>query len=166
VLADAPCPVLLEWDMTAPVNRARTQPVCCAVESGAGEQNVLQEAVRAAAHMDAPLKVVCPLVPGASRIELWDCATRERQVAALRSRLEEVCGHWAPEAEVHVDVGPAASVISRAIRFHGAGLLVTGGSRESVLAAEAECPVLYVGPARRHRAGRPEALHFAAGRSA
>ena len=30
VLAEAPCPVLLEWAITAPVNRARTQPVCCA----------------------------------------------------------------------------------------------------------------------------------------
>ena len=30
---------------------------------------------------------------------------------------------------------------------HGAGLLVTGGSREALLAAESECPVLYVGPA-------------------
>ena len=41
---------------------------------------------------------------------------------------------------------------------------VTGGSREALLAAESECPVLYVGPGNRSRAERPAV--FAAGRSA
>jgi hypothetical protein len=65
---------------------------------------------------------------------------------------------------VKVGVGPRAAVYSRAIRLHGAGLMVAGGSRENLLAAESECPVLYVGPARRSKAERP--MEFAVARGA
>jgi nucleotide-binding universal stress UspA family protein len=165
VLAQAPCPVLLEWAVTPPVNRARTQPVCCAIEFDGGEENVLREATWAAARMAAPLKVICAVVPVVSKASmLSDPAEREREVAPVRARIEALRDRWAPDAETHVGVGLPVFVFSRAIRFHGAGLLVTGGSREALLAAESECPVLYVGPGKRARAARPVA--FAAGRSA
>jgi nucleotide-binding universal stress UspA family protein len=165
VLAEAPCPVLLEWAITAPVNRARTQPVCCAVGSDASEEVVLKEAVWAAEQMEAPLKIVCALQPDGSRPALlWEPSTREREVALLRSRIEGLRDRWAPGSAVQVGVGLPVSVFSRAIRLHGAGLLVTGGSREALLAAESECPVLYVGPGNRSRAERPAV--FAAGRTA
>jgi nucleotide-binding universal stress UspA family protein len=169
VLDDAPCPVLLEWAESASANRACAQPVCCAIEFDGCEEAVLGEAVSVVERMDAPLKVICALVPGVSKVELWNPAERERQIAAVRLRVEELCARRAPGAEVHVDVGLPGSVISRAIRLYGAGLLVTGGSREALLAAESECPVLYVGSASRLRAGgldvtRP--AEFAARRSA
>ena len=73
VLAEAPCPVLMEWAMTAPVNRARTQPVCCAIGSDGSEEAVLKEAVWAAEQMEAPLKIVCALEPDLSRPALlWE----------------------------------------------------------------------------------------------
>jgi hypothetical protein len=47
-----------------------------------------------------------------------------------------------PSAEVAIEVGPSRSVISHAIQSREAGLLITGNWRETILAAEAECPVL------------------------
>jgi nucleotide-binding universal stress UspA family protein len=164
VLAEAPCPVLMEWAMTAPVNRARTQPVCCAIGSEESDEAVLKEAVWAAERMEAPLKIVCALEPDLSRPALlWEPSIREREIAQLRSRIEGMRDRWAPGCAVQVNVGLPVSVYSRAIRLHGAGLLVTGGSR-TVAAAESECPVLYVGPGKRSQAERPAV--YAAGRSA
>jgi nucleotide-binding universal stress UspA family protein len=165
VLAEAPCPVLMEWAVTAPVNRARTQPVCCAVAFDGSEEAVLREAVWAAEQMEAPLKIVCALAPDVSRPALlWEPSVRDREIALLRSRIETLRDRWAPGSAVQVSVGLPVSVFSRAIRVHGAGLLVTGGSREALLAAESECPVLYVGPGKRSRAERLAV--FAAGRTA
>jgi nucleotide-binding universal stress UspA family protein len=156
VLAEAPCPVLLEWAITAPVNRARTQPVCCAIAFDGSEATVLSEAVWAAERMEAPLKIVCALeVDGTRAALLWEPSSREREIALLRSRIEGLRDRLAPGSAVQVGVGLPVSVFSRAIRLHGAGLLVTGGSREALLAAESECPVLYVGPGNRSRAERP-----------
>jgi Universal stress protein family len=169
VLAEAASPVLLEWPVTAPVNQARTHPVCCAVEFDGGEEAVVREAAWAAERMDAPLKLIYALAPGgANTALLWDPAGREREIARIRSRMEGLRDRGAPGAEVHVGVGLPVSVFSRAIRGHRAALLVTGSSHEAVLAAESECPVLYVPSARRMQAGHPEArpAAFAAGRSA
>ena len=132
VLAEAPCPVLLDWPATHPTNQARVQPVCCAVEWDGNEARVLREAVRVAECCEAPL-----IVLGA--------ATRERDAAALRARAGEFLRHAAPEAELQVEAGHPGAAIRRALRFHGAGLLVAGGSRDVLLAAEGECAVLYTG---------------------
>jgi len=154
VLADSPCPVLVEWPASPPVNRARTQPVCCAIEFDGSEHDVLGEALWAAERMEAPLKLVSAVVPqGARAAVLWDPDERTRVAAALQARLGDLCARYAPDTEVHVGVGMAASVVSRALRLYGAGLLVTGGGAEAPMAAEAECPVLYIGGVRRQRAG-------------
>ena len=106
VLAEAPCPVLLEWAVTAPVNQVRTHPVCCAIEFDGGQESVLQEAVRAAACMEAPLKVMGALVPGGSKTALlWHPAARERELALLRSRIEVLCDRWAPEPKCRLAWG-------------------------------------------------------------
>jgi nucleotide-binding universal stress UspA family protein len=138
VLAAAPCPVLLEWPVTRPVNQARPHPVCCVIEWNGAEAHLIGEALWAAAQCAAPLILICP-VPAV----IWDSAERDRQTAAVRVLAEALRDRHAPAASVHVEAGPAVSVISRALRLHGAGLLVAGGSRQTVLAAEGECPVLY-----------------------
>jgi nucleotide-binding universal stress UspA family protein len=170
VLAEAACPVLLEWPVSAPINQARTHPVCCAIEFDRGEEAVLREAAWAAARMDAPLKLVYALVPGGVNMPLlWDPDGRDREIALLRSRIEALRDRLAPGADVHVGVGLPVSVFSRAIRAYRAALLVTGSSHEALVAAESECPVLYLPSARRMRVGRPEAARaaaFAAGRTA
>jgi len=159
VLAEAPCPVLLEWATTPPVNRARTQPVCCAIVFDGSEEAVLKEAVWAAEQIEAPLKIVCALqLEGSRAALLWEPSDREREIALLRSRIESLRDRWAPGSAAQAGVGLPVSVFSRAIRLHGAGLLVTGGSREGLLAAESECPVLYVGPGRRSEAELPALL--------
>jgi len=156
VLADVPCPVLIEWPVSAPVNRARTQPVCCALERNGSELEVLGEAVWAAGRMEAPLKVISVLAPESSHSALlWDPDERASATAAQLAYVSELCRRWAPEAEVQVGVGVPAVVVRRALRFHGSGLLVTGGGTEAPLAAESECPVLYVGGARARREGYP-----------
>ena len=170
VLTEAACPVLLEWPVTAPVNHARIHPVCCAIEFDRGEEAVVREAAWAAARMQAPLKLACALVPGGANMSLlWDPAGRDHEIARVRSRMEGLRDRLAPGAEVHVGVGLPVSVFSRVIRAHRAALLVTGSSHEALLAAESECPVLYVPSARRVRVGRPEAARpaaYAAGGSA
>jgi len=158
VLAQANCPVLLEWAVSGPVNSARTQPVCCALELDGTDGSVLTEAVWAAAQIGVPLKLVHAMAP-----------VRGRKPAAALSRMEAVRDRYARGAAVQVDVGIPAAVINRAIRWHGAGLLVSGGSRETLLSAESQCPVLYVGHGAQTRAGRPVRvgeLELTAGRSA
>ena len=162
VLAEAPCPVLLEWPVTRPINAARVQPVCCAVELEGNQARLLHEAAWAAERCAAPLILL-------SAAAVMDPAAREGEVAIARARVEELRERYTPDATVHVEAGHPASVISRALRFHGAGLLVAGGSRETLLAAESECPVLYTGRARSRQAAKPEprgGYEFAARRSA
>jgi len=174
VMAEAPCPMLLEWAVTAGVsargNGAHTQPVCCALDLDDTDERVLTEAVWAAARIGVPLKLVHALAPRDSKVAmLWDPQVRERETATARSRMAAVRDRYAPGAGLQVDVGMAAPVINRAIRLHNAGLLVAGGSREALLSAESQCPVLYVGPLSRSRAGRPVPVgqtELAAGRCA
>jgi nucleotide-binding universal stress UspA family protein len=149
VIAEAPCPVLLEWPVARPVNHARVNPVCCAIEWDGNEARLLHEAVRASALCEAPLILI--------------------ESAGMCQRVEELRDRYAPAATIHVETGPLetghpAMAVSRALRLHGAGLLVAGGSRASVMAAQGECPVLYAGRARKTQAARH--YEFAARRSA
>jgi nucleotide-binding universal stress UspA family protein len=104
VIAEAPCPVLLEWSASPQVNQACVQPVCCAVEPDGNEERVLREATWAAERCAVPMIPFCTAY----------------DAAATKATL----------------------------RRHNAGLLVAGGSRDVLLGAENECPVLYAGPAR------------------
>jgi nucleotide-binding universal stress UspA family protein len=151
VLAEAPCPVLLEWPLAMPASRARVGPVCCAVEWDGSEGRVVSEAARAAECCAAPLILLCAVSPLGG------------DIAGLRSRAGKLRDRFARGAEIRVEGGHPASVVSRALRFHGAGLLVAGGSRDMLLAAEGVCPVLYAGSAGAEASMRPE---FAARRSA
>jgi len=150
VIAESPCPVLLEWPVTHPANQARVQPVCCAVEWDGNETRVLREAVWAAERCGAPLIVL-------------GVAARARDAASLNARATEFLRDVAPDATLEVEIGHPGAVIRRALRFHGAGLLVAGGAREVLLAAEGECPVLYTGC--QEQAAEME-FEFAAGRTA
>jgi nucleotide-binding universal stress UspA family protein len=150
VLAEAPRPVLLDWPATHPTNQARVQPVCCAVEWDGNEVAIMREAVRVAECCGAPLIVL-------------GVAARQHDASALRARAAEYLRHVAPGAELRVEAGYPGAVIRRALRFHGAGLLVAGGSRDVLLAAEGECAVLYTG---RHEQAATMEYEFAARRSA
>jgi len=160
LLAHAPCPVVLEWAAHAPATRTRPQPVCCAIEFDGSEEDVLREATAVAARLQAPLKLTCALSPA-----LFGVADRDSASIALRARMTGLRDRWAPDAEMQIGAGLPASVFSRAIRFHRAGLLVAGGSGEALLAAHSQCPALYVGPAMREAlAARP--AEFIAGKTA
>ena len=162
VIHEAPCPVILEWPVTHPVNQARVHPVCCAVERDSNQERVLIEAAWAAERCGAPLILIHP-------IQLQDPAARAREIADARSWLEELRDGYVRNAILHAEVGHPESVIGRALRFHGAGLLVAGGSREALLAAEGECPVLCTGRVRAQQPAKPRArreYELAFGRSA
>lgn len=170
VLAEAPCPVLLEWPDTARVTQARIQPVCCAVELDGDETRVLAEAARVAGHCEAPLILICPFTfDGARAAALLEWKAREREMARVRRRVEDLRDGFAPGAAIRIDPGHAASVISRALRLYDAVLLVTGNSREALRAAHGECPVLCINAAARQRSAGHEDVEdceFATGRSA
>ncbi|MCU1236456.1 MAG: UspA domain protein [Candidatus Solibacter sp.] len=163
VLAEAPCPVLLEWPINPPLNQARAHPVCCAIEWDGNETNLVREATSVAAQCASPLILIAPVtVTVSTGPALWDPASRDGEVAGVRRRVEELRDRVAPGASVHVEAGHPTSVLSRALRLHGAGLLVAGGSRETLVASEGQCPVLYRGRARR----AVESREFVGGRTA
>jgi hypothetical protein len=62
-----------------------------------------------------------------------------------RERIEGLLRHFYPAAGVAVEVGSCQAVVSRVIQNDGMGLLITGNSREAILAARCECPVLRLG---------------------
>ncbi len=61
---------------------------------------------------------------------------------SARSRMETLRRKYFPAADIRVEAGPHRTVLSRLLRTHETGLLVTGNMRETILAAESECPVL------------------------
>jgi hypothetical protein len=67
---------------------------------------------------------------------------RDREVSRETERVDELRRRFAPRAEVMVAAGWRQGVIARMIRNQSAQLLITGDCRQTVLAAEAICPVL------------------------
>ena len=145
VLADAPCPVLLEWASAPPINHVRTHPVCCAVELNGNEARVVREAARVAAGCAAPLILIsaAPVAPVRPSM-LWSVAERNDAVSALQNRLDQLREQYAPDATIVVETGNPEIVIARALRYHGASILVAAPSQDAIRAADSQCPVLAV----------------------
>ena len=155
VLTEAACPVLLEWPVTAPVNHARDPP------------RVLRRRIRSRrGSRPARSRLGGGAHAGAAEIGLRARTRRRQHVAALGS------GRTRPRnCPRHVRVWKTCAIAGRPVpkctsawgcrsRYsagpsgpHRAALLVTGSSHEALLAAESECPVLYVPSARRMRVG-------------
>lgn len=97
---------------------------------------------------------------------LWDQRIRDGVLERAKKRIEGLLRLVHPVAELAVEVGSPQAVVSRIIQNHRMGLLITGNSREAILAARRECPVLRLGtPAGSTAASRkPEPCYAMAAR--
>jgi nucleotide-binding universal stress UspA family protein len=120
---------------------------------------VLGEAAQCAADLDAALTIVHAVTPdGGMSALLMDADARERAIRLATMQIDVLRRRLAPAAGLRVRMGSTGAVINRVIRDEEAGLLVCGGDRESILAAESACPVLRVAVPRASvlRAPEPE----------
>jgi nucleotide-binding universal stress UspA family protein len=130
VLTEAPCAVWLDWGSAR--SRATAgmyaRRVGCVLGLNESDEYILREAAALTAELEADLTLIHAL--------------RSEPGSFIRRHLEHLRLRLSPAAEVAIEVGPSRSAITRAIQRREAGLLVTGNWRETILAAEAECPVL------------------------
>lgn len=138
ILSEASCAVWLDWGSAR--SRATSgmyaRHVACALGLDECDEDILRAAANVTADLAAELTVIHALSPDPGR------AARFREAAAARKRITQLQRRISLEAEVAVEAGAARDVISRTIQNRETGLLVTGNWRESILASEAECPVL------------------------
>ena len=146
VLTEATCAVWLDWGSarcraTAGMYARR---LGCVLELDESDEYILSEAAEITAELEADLTVIHAVspAPGKPVLPLWNSRVREQEVGLAKRRIEKLRNRFLPRAEVAVEIGPSHSVISRTIQNQDTGLLVTGNSREAILAAESECPVL------------------------
>lgn len=168
VLAEAPCAVWLDWGSARCRDAAgmSAQKVCCALELDESDEPVLRQAAELSLELGAQLQVVHALfpAPGKPVTMLWNEHVRERALQQARRHLDSLCRRHFPSAETTVEIGSRHTVLSRALQNQEAGLLVTGNRRASILAAEAECPVLRLAlPAAAESSVRPLLQYAAAG---
>ena len=159
ILAEAPCHVWIDWATAIPSTpaRMRIQRVCCAMSLDGSAEHVLCEASLCAADLGAELTIVhaVTMEPGRPAL-LRDADVRERAVNVATRQIDALRRRHAPAAGLHVRMGAPGVVVSRFIRDQEAGLLVSGGDRESILAAESACPVLRVAAPERSLIRVPE----------
>jgi len=160
VLAEAQCHVWLDWATAVPSTpaRMRIQQVCCAIRLDGSEEPVLYEAALCAADLDAALTIVHAVQPEPARpLPPREADVRERAVRLATMQIDALRRRIAPAADLRVQMGSTGVVVSRIIRDQEAGLLVSGGDRETILAAESACPVLRVAIPHRSALPAPEA---------
>ena len=147
VLAEGLCHVWLDWANAVPStpSRMRIQRVCCAIHLDRSTEHVLCEAALCAADLAAALTIVHAVAPEPGKpVLLLDTDVRERAIRLATMQIDVLRRRLAPAADLQVQMGSTGAVVSRVIRDQEAGLLVAGGDRESILAAEWACPVLRV----------------------
>lgn len=149
VLTEAPCSVWLDWGSARSPYRAGmfARRVACALALNDSDEYVLRQAANISGKLEAGLTVihaVCP-APDKPVALLWDRRTRAGVLERAKKRIEALLRHFYPAAEVAVEVGSCRAVVNRVIQEDGMGLLITGNSREAILAARCECPVLRLG---------------------
>jgi hypothetical protein len=150
VLNEAACPVWLDWGTA----RARSsagmyaRQVACALLQNETDEYILRHAAEMSDELQAGLTVIQAVAqsPAEPVVLFRDPPIRGRRVEGIRMRLEKLRRKYFPAAEIRVEVGPHRTVLSRILRTHETGLLVTGNAREAILAAESECPVLRLSP--------------------
>lgn len=170
VLAEAPCPVWLDWGSgrSRPESGMFARHICCALELDDSDEAVFGMATQFTAELEAALMVVHAVLPPAGQqLRPWDRAVHNRALAKARNRIDTLRQRFFPAAEITVEVGLGHAVVSRSIQLQNAGLLITPNRREAILAAEAECPVLRLATLTSCAAQPIEVpLRYAAARSA
>ena len=170
VLAEAPCAVWLDWGTAHSRSRAGmyARQVGCALAFNESDEYVLRRAAELSGELEAGLTVihaVCPS-PEQPAALLWDPNVREGVLEKAKRRIDQLLQRFYPAAGVAIEVGSSHVVVNRAIQNQGMGLLITGNSREAILATRRECPVLrLVNPAASAVAAEePEPLYAMAAR--
>jgi nucleotide-binding universal stress UspA family protein len=170
VLAEAPCSVWLDWGAARSRSKAGmyASQVGCALALNEADEYVLSQAAEISGDLAAGLTVIhaVTLPPGKPVVQLWDRRVRDGVLETAKRRIEGLLRLFHSAAKVAVEVGSSHSVVSRIIQEHAMGLLVTGNSREAILAAQHECPVLRLAipAAASVAAPEPEPLYAMAAR--
>ena len=146
VLNEAACPVWLDWGTARSRSSAGMYAlqVACALLQNEADEYILRQAAEMTDQLQAGLLVVqaIPQSAGEPVILYRDPPIRGRSVQSARARTERLRRRYCPAADIRVERGPHRTVLSRVLKTHETGLLVTGNVREAILAAESECPVL------------------------
>jgi len=138
VLTAAPCDVWMEW-MTGSVECVRH--VCCAVRLDPSDPAVLSRAVEIAEEFGAEMTILHAVVPDGP-MALWWEGDAFQQIRAARMQVDELREQFAPQAHLYVEGGHLGTLVSRALFRMDAGLLVSAGQGEAVVAGAMACPVL------------------------
>lgn len=145
VLAEAPCSIWLDWGSARYRSKAGmyAHHVGCALALNEYDEYVLGQAAEISGELEAGLTVIHAVcLPPGKPVILWDRRVSDGVLERAKRRIEGLLRRFHPSAKLAVDVGSSQAVVSRVIQDHGMGLLVTGNSREAILAARGECPVL------------------------
>ncbi len=138
VLAEASCPLWLEWRSTSPNKgeRASAASVCCAVEGTTPpDDQIVREAAAVADQLGGKLTIISPLPPEPNRFAaaLRSQFTHTPEVLRESERINQLRAGIAGRGEV---------VVATGWRDRSADLLIAGDCKAAVLAAEGTCPVL------------------------
>lgn len=141
ILREASCPVWLDWRSAGrrTTAQATTPGVCCAIDGAESAERILCEATAIADQLGAALTILSSVEPPRAILSSLAC---DREVSREAERVDELRRRLAPRAGVMVAAGWRQGVIARMIRNQSAQLLITGDCRQTILAAEAICPVL------------------------
>ena len=146
VLAEASCPLWLEWRSAAQKKRERSSvaSICCTVEGTPPDEQIIREAAAVADRLGGRLTIISPVEPEPNRYTapLPRPITPAPELLRETDRINQLRARIAPRAEVMVATGWREGVIGRALRDRCADLLIAGDCRTAVLAAEGTCPVL------------------------
>ena len=146
VLAEASCPLWLEWRSLAPnrSDRSSAASICCAVEGAPPDAEIIREAAALADRFGGSLTIISALAPEPNRYAspLPHPFTHTPEVLRETDRINKLRARTAPHAEVMVATGWREAVVGQTLRDRRADLLVAGDCRAAVLAAEGTCPVL------------------------
>jgi nucleotide-binding universal stress UspA family protein len=140
LIREAPCPLWLHWETNAGGKGAgiRAKRICCAIHPDQSGELALRGAADLAQKIGAALTILCAVAFDGDPLQ-------------VESRLEDLHQRIAPGAQVRIAQGAIPTVVKAVLREIEAGLLITNGSREIILAADSVCPVLRVAARARRR---------------
>jgi nucleotide-binding universal stress UspA family protein len=140
VLSGASCDVWMER-MTGAVECVRH--ICCAIRLDQNDAAVLSRAVEVADDLGAELTILHAVVPDGP-MALWWEGDAFQEIRIARMRVDELREKFAPRARLHVEGGHLGALVSRALFRLDAGLLISAGKGEALVATAMACPVLQV----------------------
>lgn len=146
VLAEASCPLWLEWRSMSPKksDHSSVASICCAVEGTQEDERIVREAAAVADRLGGKLTIISPVAPEPKRYAspLPHPFTHTPDTLRETDRINRLRARAAPGAEVIIATGWREAVIGQALRDRRADLLIAGDCRATVLAAEGTCPAL------------------------